>query len=158
MADEHQSQSAPGTQMSQSQGNSGSTAQRVAQANDSTDPAWKYCTMPDVTKKNSLKCNFCGKLCHGGITRIKYHLGNVPKSNVAKCTLVPSDVKEEMLQLLGQKTTVKQRKTKEKEEDRAVVDLSHSEGEGSDDGRNSVVALKRVRGGSSGGPIEKLLM
>ncbi|KAG6417985.1 hypothetical protein SASPL_120182 [Salvia splendens] len=150
MADEHQSQMSTVGFSS-----SGSTAQRVAQANDSTDPAWKYCTMPDVTKKNSLKCNFCGKLCHGGITRIKYHLGNVPKSNVAKCTLVPSDVKEEMLQLLGQKTTVKQRKAKEKEEDRAVVDLSHSEGEGSDDGRNSVVALKRVRGGSSGGPIEK---
>lgn len=132
-----------------------STAHTSLSVNESSDPAWKYCTMPDPNKKNSLECNFCKGIYHGGITRIKYHLGKVPKSGVALCPSVPSDVKQEMLQLLTSKVAVKQKKAKEKEEDRAAVDLSHSEGEerSDDDVENPVVVvLKRVRGSSSGGP------
>jgi hypothetical protein len=51
---------------------------------DSSDSAWKHCTYPDLSKKHSLRCNYCGKTYTGGITRIKYHLGRVPKSNVEK--------------------------------------------------------------------------
>ncbi|XP_066324333.1 uncharacterized protein [Miscanthus floridulus] len=139
-----------------------STASTGQQSNDTiaeaSDPAWKHCTMPDVNKKNSLKCNYCGKTYHGGITRIKYHLGKVPKCGAAKCTKVPSDVQEEMIKLLSKKLDNKQRKNRKKEEDRAEVDLSHSEGEErSDADGNSVIVLKKVtsKGASSGGPMDK---
>ena len=85
-----------------------STAQTNPQNVDSADPAWNHCTMPDPSKKHSLKCNYCGKSYSGGITRIKYHLGKVPRSNVAKCQKVPSDVKEEMIKLLTKMTDSKQ--------------------------------------------------
>jgi hypothetical protein len=114
--------------------------------------------MPDVNKKNSLKCNYCSNTYNGGITRIKYHLGKVPGFGVAKCNKVPSDVHKEMVQLLSKKLDTKQRKRQEKEEDRAEVDLSHSEGEEHSDGEgNSVVVLKKVssKGASSCGLIDK---
>ena len=95
-----------------------STASTGQQSNDTvaepSNPAWKHCTMPDVNKKNSLKCNYCDKTYHGGITRIKYHLGKVPKCGAAKCTKVPSDVEEEMIKLLSKKLDNKQRKNREK--------------------------------------------
>ncbi|XP_066347630.1 uncharacterized protein [Miscanthus floridulus] len=125
-----------------------STASTGQQSKDTvaeaSDPAWKHCTMPDVNKKNSLK--------------IKYHLGKVPKCDAAKCTKVPSDVQEEMIKLLSKKLDNKQRKNREKEEDRAEVDLSHSEGEErSDADGNSVILLKKVtsKGASSGGTMDK---
>jgi hypothetical protein len=113
--------------------------------------------MPDVNKKGSLKCNFCGGVYHGGITRIKYHLGKIPKCGVAKCKKVPEDVITKMVQLLTKKMDIKQRKGKEKEEDRAVVDLSHSEGEEHSDAEgNLVIVLKKVTGkGASSGPMDK---
>ncbi|XP_021321370.1 uncharacterized protein LOC110437299 [Sorghum bicolor] len=113
--------------------------------------------MPDVNKKGSLMCNFCGGVYHAGITRIKYHLGNIPKTGVAKCRKVPADVKNEIIELLTKKMDMKQRKGKEKEEDRGVVDLSHSEGdEQSDAEGNSVIVLKKVTSkGASSGPMDK---
>ena len=134
-----------------------SSTASTRQSNDvaeSTDPAWKYCTMPDVNKKQSLKCNYCDKIYHGGITRIKYHLGKVPKCGVAKCGKVPSDVQEEMLNLLSKKDDNKQKKSVEKEEERAQVDLNYSEGEEHSDGDgNSILVLKKVT--SKGGPMDK---
>jgi len=122
-----------------------------------SDPAWKHCTMPDVTKKNSLKCNYCGNIYKGGITRMKYHLGKVPKFGVAKCNKVPSDVQKEMVHLLSKKMDIKERKRHEKEEERGGVDLSHSEGEHSDGEGNSVIVMKKLSStvASSGGPIDK---
>ena len=134
-----------------------SSTASTRQSNDvaeSTDPAWKYCTMPDVNKKQSLKCNYCDKIYHGGISRIKYHLGKVPKCGVAKCGEVPSDVQEEMLNLLSKKDDNKQKKSVEKEEERAQVDLNYSEGEEHSDGDgNSILVLKKVT--SKGGPMDK---
>jgi hypothetical protein len=111
-------------------------------------------------QENSLKCNHCGGIYHGGITRIKYHLGKVPKCGVVTCKKVPRDVTEEMLKLMSKKLDKKDLKNKEKEEDRAEVDLSHSEGEEeehSDTQGNSVIVLKKVtsKGSSSGGPMDK---
>lgn len=102
--------------------------------------------MPDVSKKKSLNCNYCDNIYHGGITRIKYHLCKILKCGVAKCAKMPSDVQEEMVNLLSKKSDNKQRKSREKEEDRAKVNLSHSEGEEhSDVDVNSVIVLKKVR-------------
>jgi len=113
--------------------------------------------MPDVTKKGSLKCNYCSNVYNGGITIIKYHLGKVPGFGVAKCTKVPSDVQEQMVNLLTKKLDSKKKKIHKKDEDRAMVDLRHSEGEDSDGDGNSVIVLKKVssKGGSSGGPMDK---
>jgi hypothetical protein len=114
--------------------------------------------MPDVNKKNSLKCNYCDRIYHGGITRIKYHLGKVPKCGVAKCAKVPSDVQQEMIKILSKKLDNKQRKIMEKEDERAEVDLSHSEGEEQSDAHdNSVIVLKKVtsKGVSSSGPMDR---
>jgi hypothetical protein len=132
-----------------------------ANSNSTLDPAWKYCTLPDKLKKHSLRCNFCEKLCSGGITRIKYHLAKIPKSNVSLCDKFPTDVKEEMIALLTKKAAIKESKTKERQRNRAEVKLNHSEGEASDEeeGGNSVVVLTSRRDGSAssseGGPMEK---
>jgi hypothetical protein len=112
--------------------------------------------MPDVNKKGSLQCTFCSGIYHGGITRIKYHLGKVPKSNVAKCKKVPSDVQQEILEVLAIKSDNKQKKAEEKEEDRVVVDLSHSEGEEHSDAEgNSVIVVKKMSSKGHSGPIDK---
>ena len=139
-------------------GSSASTAQTTSVVVvDLADPGWKHCTMPNPKKKNSLKCNYCGGIYTGGITRIKLHLGKVPRSNVAKCPKVPKDIEQEMLALLIGKSESKQRKVKNKETDRDEVDLSHSEGEeASDDSGNAVVVLKTARNTShSSGPMDR---
>jgi hypothetical protein len=125
--------------------------------------------MFDPSKKNFLRCNFCGKTYHGGITRIKYHLGKFLKCNVTKCGCVPVDVTGEIVALLTSRIASKKRKATNKKEDRVVVNLGHSEGEESataaatvavvaaaadDDEPNHVAMLKRVRSASSSGPIE----
>ncbi|KAJ1267163.1 hypothetical protein BS78_07G035700 [Paspalum vaginatum] len=127
-------------------------------------PAWKYCTLPDKGKKYQLRCNFCQQLCSGGITRVKYHLAHIPKSGVAKCGKVPTDVKDMTYELLTKNKAKKQSKCKEKASARAEVNLSHSEeseGESSseEEGGNSVVVLNPGRAGSAssskGGPMER---
>ncbi|KAF0906234.1 hypothetical protein E2562_009239 [Oryza meyeriana var. granulata] len=154
--------------MSQSQQGAGisSTAsaptdQNVQAIVSTTNPGWKYCTLPDKAKKHELKCNFCEKLCKGGITRIKLHLAHIPKCNVAKCERVPADVKAEMIELLAKKNIVKENKTKEWKRARDEVNLDHSEGEASseEEGGNSVVVVHSGRVGSTssskGGPMER---
>jgi hypothetical protein len=42
-------------------------------------------------------------MVNAGITRMKYHLANIGGNNVSKCRLVPTDVKEEMADLLSKK-------------------------------------------------------
>ncbi|KAF0895686.1 hypothetical protein E2562_014305, partial [Oryza meyeriana var. granulata] len=137
------------------------TDQNVQAIVSTTDPGWKYCTLPDKAKKHELKCNFCEKLCRGGITRIKLHLAHIPKCNVAKCERVPADVKAEMIEMLAKKNIVKENKTKEWKRARDKVNLDHSEGEASseEEGGNSVVVVHSGRVGSTssskGGPKER---
>ncbi|WVZ78482.1 hypothetical protein U9M48_026186 [Paspalum notatum var. saurae] len=50
----------------------------------------------------------------GGITRIKYHLAKIPKSNVIACEKVPTDVYE-MLALLTKKNENKEKKAKDRQ-------------------------------------------
>lgn len=72
--------------------------------------------MEALKKKHSQKCNYCGKFCDGGIiTRIKYHLGKVPKSNVLQCKKDPSH--EELIKLLTKSIDAKIKKAKEMETD-----------------------------------------
>ena len=68
------------------------------------DPTWRYCTSLEGNKNGTI-CNYCG---FGGITRLKFHLSHTdPHSNTKKCLNVSSEVKQEMKQLLEQKSKTK---------------------------------------------------
>ncbi|KAL0904967.1 hypothetical protein M5K25_027133 [Dendrobium thyrsiflorum] len=57
------------------------------------DPPWKYSVQVDVGGEKTyvyLKCNFCGKVVKGGVTRMKEHLSCSHK-NVAPCASVPDN-------------------------------------------------------------------
>ncbi|WVZ53074.1 hypothetical protein U9M48_004061 [Paspalum notatum var. saurae] len=100
---------------------------------NSDDPAWAHCFCPNITKKHSLICNYCGKKVNAGITRMKYHLAQMSGFNVRKCSKVPSPVKQEMEALINKKDGDKEEKKKEKERDREGIDIDHSDGEKSSD-------------------------
>ncbi|KAJ1276771.1 hypothetical protein BS78_05G240500 [Paspalum vaginatum] len=141
---------------------SASVAQNASSvvAKSTRDPAWKYATLPNKALKHQVKCNFCESIYAGGIIRIKYHLAKIPKSNVVACDNVPTNVYEEMLALLTKTNNNKEKKTKDRQNARAAVNLDHSEGEESseEEPSNTVVVLKEGRTGSAssakGGPME----
>lgn len=131
-------------------------------AASSGDPAWKYCTMPDINKKSYLKCKFCSYVGTGGITRIKNHLANLKGEGAAVCKNVPSDVKEEMRKLVSKKDEAKERKAKHAAEQRDDFSFGDSDGscdEGDMLSRNEILLLSGVQGqskkGSSYGSMDK---
>ena len=63
------------------------------------DPAWQHGVDVDG-KKSKIKCNYCGKVVTGGITRLKEHLAH-KTGNVAKCTKVSPELKKEMQAFLN---------------------------------------------------------
>lgn len=81
------------------------------------DPAWKYGTAaPGVNKAHLyVECNFCKKICKGGITRLKNHLvGN--HSNVEACKKVPSEVKEELASYMKKNMDSKEERQRDEAE------------------------------------------
>ena len=71
------------------------------------DMAWKYNFLADPKDKNSVTCNFCGKVTKGGIYRAKQHqIGGF--KNVADCRKTPSNVKDELRNLLQEKKMMKE--------------------------------------------------
>ncbi|MQL78363.1 hypothetical protein Taro_010794 [Colocasia esculenta] len=63
---------------------------------------WAHLTLVDAIKRK-VKCNYCGKDIHGGITRGKQHLAGV-RGEVKQCDIAPREMREEMRQcLLGQR-------------------------------------------------------
>ena len=86
------------------------------------DPAWSF---GEAVENNRLKikCKFCGKVTNGGITRFKHHLGHI-SGNVAGCTEVPREVREQMKALVGQN---KVRKVEIQEKRRQDVDAARYE-------------------------------
>lgn len=124
-----------------------------------------------MNKKNALKCNYCDKICTGGITRIKFHLACIRRNGVARCLKVSVSVKKEYLTLLTQKSEAKVKKSKEATRVRAEIDLDYSQGEGEERSShedcctdNDVVLLNSIGGSSSnsradvGGPMDKFCM
>ena len=67
--------------------------------------------------------NYCGLSTKSGrITRLKFHLSHTdPHSNTKKCPNVPSEVKQEMKQLLEHKSKTKAKKAADMEEIRAEL-------------------------------------
>ncbi|KAL0906544.1 hypothetical protein M5K25_025046 [Dendrobium thyrsiflorum] len=73
------------------------------------DPSWKYSVQVDVGGEKTyvyLKCNFCGKVVKGSVTRMKEHLSCSHK-NVAPCASVPNNVKDEIAAYMKKSTTTK---------------------------------------------------
>ena len=64
------------------------------------DPAWSFGEVVD-NNRLKIKCKYCGKVVHGGITKFKHHLGHI-SGNVAGCTKVPRKLEEQMKALVGQ--------------------------------------------------------
>ena len=48
------------------------------------DPMWEY-GQPLHAGRQKLSCNLCGKEMTGGITRLKYHLAQIPGHEVGIC-------------------------------------------------------------------------
>ena len=78
----------------------------------SRDPVWRYCTHVEGNKNETI-CNYCGLMIKSsGITRFKFHMSHTdPHSNTKKCPNMPPEVKQEMNQLLEQKSKAKAKKT-----------------------------------------------
>ena len=59
------------------------------------DPVWKYCTLIEGNRNDTI-CNYYGMLIKSGrITRFKFHLSHTdPHSNSKKCLNVPPEVKK----------------------------------------------------------------
>ena len=77
------------------------------------DIAWKYCS-PLEGNRNETICNFCGLVMKsGGISRFKYHLAHRdPNNNTKKCLSVPPEVKEEIREILHEKSKAKAKANK----------------------------------------------
>ena len=73
--------------------------------------------------RNGTVCNYCGLVIRSGeITHFKFHLSHLnPHSNTKKCPNVPSEVKQEIRQLLDQKNKEKAKKAIDIEEIRAEL-------------------------------------
>ncbi|KAJ9553070.1 hypothetical protein OSB04_017115, partial [Centaurea solstitialis] len=79
----------------------GSNTNLPRASSKSTDPARKYST-PDPGNRNNFVCHFCGKLCTGGVYRMKWHfIGGL--SDVTECPNCPDHVREEMRSYLRKK-------------------------------------------------------
>ncbi|KAL0412117.1 UNVERIFIED_CONTAM: hypothetical protein Slati_3801400 [Sesamum latifolium] len=56
------------------------------------DNGWEHAT-PVGGDRKKCKCNYCGKVVHGGITRLKQHIAHVSE-NIEACSRVPSEIRK----------------------------------------------------------------
>nr|KAJ0220207.1 hypothetical protein LSAT_V11C200096930 [Lactuca sativa] len=59
------------------------------------DIGWEYGFCPNKNKLDKVKCNLCGKVVSGGISRIKQHIAHVT-GNVSSC---PNSTKDDQLRI-----------------------------------------------------------
>ncbi|KAL4579497.1 hypothetical protein LXL04_015646 [Taraxacum kok-saghyz] len=43
----------------------------------SNDIGWEYAIFPDQTNLDKVQCILCGKICSGGVCRIKQHIAHL---------------------------------------------------------------------------------
>ncbi|KAL0912121.1 hypothetical protein M5K25_018072 [Dendrobium thyrsiflorum] len=109
------------------------------------DPSWKYSVQVDVGGEKTyvyLKCNFCGKVVKGGVTRMKEHLSCSHK-NVAPCASVPDNVKDEIAAYMKKSTTTKHLQQEQFDE---RVEQGAYYGSESGKGSSSTINNRGVRG------------
>ncbi|KAL4574601.1 hypothetical protein LXL04_021435 [Taraxacum kok-saghyz] len=117
-----------------------------------TDPAWKYGKVvppPDGKKKayKYVQCNFCAKVCKGGIGRLKSHLAWSHKG-VRECHKVPDEVRVEMKTLEDNYKAEKHNSQRNFQEDvsSGAYFGTGAGGSGSGAGGSSVAGSRGVRG------------
>ncbi|GJN38154.1 hypothetical protein PR202_gb27170 [Eleusine coracana subsp. coracana] len=64
------------------------------------DVCWEYC---DKLEGNKVRCRFCNKVLNGGISRLKFHLSQIPSKGVNPCTKVKEDVIEHVKSIIAAK-------------------------------------------------------
>ncbi|XP_042974622.1 uncharacterized protein LOC122306256 [Carya illinoinensis] len=89
----------------------------------SEDPTWAHArAVPGA--RNNTECLYCNKIIRGGgITRLKYHLTEIP-DNVEACKKVSEDVKWQMKELLDEMKRSKEKKRKISSEIGDDIDLT----------------------------------
>eukprot|EP00252_Welwitschia_mirabilis_P022173 TRINITY_DN5928_c0_g1_i1.p1 TRINITY_DN5928_c0_g1~~TRINITY_DN5928_c0_g1_i1.p1 ORF type:complete len:261 (-),score=43.03 TRINITY_DN5928_c0_g1_i1:457-1239(-) len=56
------------------------------------DFGWTWAA-PGSRPKTAI-CIFCNKECHGGVSRLKFHLGGIKSKGISACTKAPTEVKQ----------------------------------------------------------------
>ncbi|CAL4959052.1 unnamed protein product [Urochloa decumbens] len=69
------------------------------------DPCWEYC---DKLDGNKVRCRFCHKVLNGGISRLKFHLSQIPSKGVNPCTKVKEDAIEKVKSIISAKEEYKE--------------------------------------------------
>jgi hypothetical protein len=69
------------------------------------DPCWEYC---DKLDGNKVRCRFCHKVLNGGISRLKFHLSQIPSKGVNPCTKVKEDVIDKVKAIISAKEEYKE--------------------------------------------------
>ena len=76
------------------------------------DIGWE-CAEPVGGSKRTMKCKYCGKVIHGGITRLKQHIAHI-SGQVEGCPRVSVEVsysvRQHMSDTLKEKTQIKKKK------------------------------------------------
>ncbi|GLU15058.1 hypothetical protein SLE2022_315860 [Rubroshorea leprosula] len=65
----------------------------------SNDNGWEYGELCDPNKLNAVKCKLCGRVCRGGVYRIKQHIAHY-KTSVKKWPLSLAEDKRRCLEAL----------------------------------------------------------
>ncbi|CAD6240636.1 unnamed protein product [Miscanthus lutarioriparius] len=66
---------------------------------------WEYC---DKLDGNKVRCRFCHKVLNGGISRLKFHLSQIPSKGVNPCTKVKEDVIDKVKAIISAKEEYKE--------------------------------------------------
>lgn len=69
------------------------------------DACWEYC---DKLDGNKVRCRFCHKVLNGGISRLKFHLSQIPSKGVNPCTKVKEDVVDRVKAVISAKEEYKE--------------------------------------------------
>ena len=56
------------------------------------DIGWEHAE-PFGGNRRTLKCKYCGKVIHGGITRLKQHIAHI-SGKIERCRSVPAEVSQ----------------------------------------------------------------
>ncbi|XP_031476352.1 uncharacterized protein LOC116247983 [Nymphaea colorata] len=78
------------------------------------DLGWQYCSRISETDRSFVRCNFCQREIHGGISRFKQHIAKL-KGECKGCTRVPAAVSREMREYIAGKKLERQQKQESSE-------------------------------------------
>ncbi|MQM03966.1 hypothetical protein Taro_036754 [Colocasia esculenta] len=71
----------------------------------SADPAWAHGIVVDMARRK-VQCKYCNRVLSGGVFRLKQHLAGI-KGEVAPCSRVSAEVRQQFCQYMKEKETSK---------------------------------------------------